>query len=102
MSHMIAHIGLDFPGTASVCGAERRHPMDAHIVKDTITANLAQIRAELEKGLRIARAAEICAGSGRINKGIEIALSLEAIVYELNTSLNATNMIKRLSDGGTV
>jgi len=28
--------------------------------------------------------------------GIEIALFLEAIVYELNTSLNAANMIKRL------
>jgi len=70
--------------------------MDAHIVKAAIKAHLAQIRAELEKGLRIAKAAEICAGSGRINKGIEIALSLEAIVYELNTSLNAASMIKRL------
>ena len=71
--------------------------MDAHIVKHTVKAHLAQIRAELEKGLRIAKAAEICAGSGRINKGIEIALSLEAIVCGLNTSLNATNMIKRLT-----
>src|SRR5215470_3773149 len=96
MSHKIAHIGLDFPRTASMCGAERRRPMDAHIVKTTIKAHLAQIRAELEKGLRIAKAAEICAGSGRVTKSIEIALSLEPIVYELNTSLNATNMIKRL------
>ena len=71
--------------------------MDAHVVRATIKAHLAQIRAELEKGLRIAKAAEICAGSGRINKGIEIALSLEAIVHELDTSLNATNMIKRLT-----
>src|SRR6266700_1985570 len=96
MSHKIAHIALDFPRTASMCGAERRRPMDARIARATIKAHLAQIRAELEKGLRITKAAEICAGSGRINKGIEIALSLEAIVYELNTSLNATNMIKRL------
>jgi hypothetical protein len=97
MSHKIAHIPLDFPRTASMCGAERRRPMDAHIVKATIKTNLAQIRAELEKGLRIAKAAEICAGSGRINRGIEIALSLEAIVHELNASLNTTNMIKRLT-----
>jgi hypothetical protein len=96
MSHKIAHIGLDFPRTPSMCGAERRHPMDAHIVKATIKTRLAQIRAELEKGLRIAKGAEICAGSGRINKSIEIALSLEAIVYELNTSLNAASMIKQL------
>src|SRR5262245_6643349 len=97
MSHKIAHFGLDFPRTASMCGAERRRPMDAHIVIATIKAHLAKIRPVLEKGLRIAKAAEICAGSGRINKGIEIALSLEAIVYELNTSLNATNIIKRIS-----
>jgi len=70
--------------------------MDARIAKATIKAHLAQIRAELEKGLRIAKAAEICASSGRINKGIEIALSLEAILYELNTSLNAASMIKQL------
>jgi len=70
--------------------------MDSHVVKASIKAHLAQIRAELEKGLTITKAAEICAGSGRINKGIEIALSLEAIVYELNTSLNAASMIKWL------
>jgi hypothetical protein len=70
--------------------------MNTHVVNTSIKAQLTQIRAKLEKGLRIAKAAEICAGSGRINKGIEIALSLESIVYELNTSLNATNMIKRL------
>lgn len=70
--------------------------MDAHITEATIKAHLAQIRGELEKGLRIAKAAEIWAGSGRINKGIEIALSLEPIVYELNTSLNAASMVKRL------
>ena len=69
--------------------------MNTHVVNTSIKAQLTQIRAKLEKGLRIAKAAEICAGSGRVNKGIEIALSLEPIVYELNTSLNATNMIKR-------
>ena len=70
--------------------------MNTHVVNTSIKAHLAQIRAELEKGLRIAKAAEICAGSGRIKKSIEIALSLEAIVYELNTSLNAASMVKRL------
>jgi hypothetical protein len=79
-----------------MCGGGRRRLMDAHIVKTTIKSHITQIRAELEKGLRIAKAAEICARSGRINKGIEITLSLEAIVYELNTSLNAASMIKRL------
>ena len=70
--------------------------MNTHVINTSIKAQLAQIRADLERGLRSAKAAEICAGSGRINNGIEIALSLEAIVYELNTSLNAASMIKRL------
>jgi hypothetical protein len=59
-------------------------------------ANLVDVRASLEKALRIARAAEACAVSGRTRKGMEIALGLEPIVCELNTLLNATSMINRL------
>jgi len=70
--------------------------MNTHVINTSIKGRLAQIRAGLEKGLRIAKAAEICTRSGRINKGIEVALYLEAIVYELNTPLNAASMIKRL------
>jgi predicted DNA-binding protein (UPF0278 family) len=70
--------------------------MNAHIVEATIKAHLTDMRAKLEKGLRIARAAEVCAVSGRTRKGMEVALSLEPIVYELNTLLNAASMINRL------
>jgi hypothetical protein len=70
--------------------------MNAPIVETTIKANLTDMRAKLEKGLRIAKAAEACAVSGRIRKGMEVALSLEPIVYELNTLLNAASMINRL------
>jgi hypothetical protein len=70
--------------------------MNAPIVEATIKANLTDMRAKLEKGLRIANAAEACAGSGRTRKGLEIALSLEPIVYELNTLLNAASMTNRL------
>ena len=70
--------------------------MNAPIVEATIKASLADIRAKLEKGLRIAKAAEACAVSGRTRKGIEVALGLEEIVYELNTLLNAASMINRL------
>jgi len=70
--------------------------MNAPIVEATIKASLADIRAKLEKGLRIAKAAEACAVSGRTRKGIEVALGLEEIVYELNTLLNAAGMINRL------
>jgi hypothetical protein len=70
--------------------------MNAPIVEATIKAHLTDMRAKLEKGLRIARAAEVCAVSGRTRKGMEVALGLEAIVYELNTLLNAAGMISRL------
>jgi hypothetical protein len=69
--------------------------MDALALTAT-KANLADVRASLEKALRIARAAEACVVSGRARKGMEVALSLEPIVYELNTFLNAVSMIDRL------
>jgi hypothetical protein len=72
--------------------------MNAPVIEATIKASLADIRAKLEKGLRIAKAAEACAASGRTRKGVEVALGLEAIVYELNTLLNATGMISRLGE----
>ena len=70
--------------------------MNAPIVEATIKAHLADMRAKLEKGLRIAKAADACAVSGRTRKGIEVALGLEQVVYELNTLLNAANMISWL------
>jgi hypothetical protein len=69
--------------------------MDAISVDNTAKTSLALVRAKLEKALRIATAAEACAVSGRTRKGMEVALSLEPIVYELNTLLNATSMINR-------
>ena len=67
------------------------------VALDTATkTNLADVRASLEKALRIAKAAEVCAGSGRTRKGMEIVLGLEPIVYELNTLLNAPSMTSRL------
>ena len=70
--------------------------MNAPIVEATIKAHLADMRAKLEKGLRIAKAAEACAVAGRTRKGIEVALGLEEIVYELNALVNVASMINRL------
>jgi hypothetical protein len=70
--------------------------MDAIALDATIKTHLADVRASLEKGLRIAKAAEACAVSGRTRKGMEVALGLEAIIHELNTLLNAVSMTNRL------
>jgi hypothetical protein len=96
MSHKIAHIPLDFPRVASMCGAERRHPMDAIGLDTTVKTSLTLVRARLEKALRIATAAEVCSGSGRTRKAIEVARGLEEIVSDVNTLLNTANIISRL------
>ena len=62
----------------------------------TVKTSLALVRAKLEMGLRIAKAAEGCSGSGRTGKAIEVARGLEEIVSEVNTLLNTANIISRL------
>jgi hypothetical protein len=97
MSHKITHIPLDFPRTASICGAERSHPMDAISLDTTVKTSLALVRAKLEKGLRIVKAAEVCLGSGRPRRAIEVALGLEEIVSDVNTLLNTASIINRFN-----
>ena len=40
--------------------------------------------------------AEACANTGSVEKGIEVALDVEQLLYEVNTFLNAASMINRL------
>jgi hypothetical protein len=96
MSQNIAHLPLDFPATGSMCGARRRcrhGPADDRI---TIRAYLTEIRSRLDKAASIAKAAEACALSGHVEKGIEVVLDVEQIVCEVNTFLNAASLINRL------
>jgi hypothetical protein len=71
--------------------------MDAHTTEITMKAYLKEMRERLEQATSIARAAEACAESGNAEKGIEIALDLEQLIYEVNTFLNAASMINRIS-----
>jgi hypothetical protein len=70
--------------------------MDPKTVEITIKTYLTEMRSHLEKAASIAKAAEACAVSGSVEKGIEVALDIEQIVYEVNTLLNAASMINRL------
>jgi hypothetical protein len=70
--------------------------MDAHTIEVTIKVYLKQMRERLEKAASIAKAAEACADSGNVDKGIEVALDVEELIYEVNTFLNAASMINRL------
>ena len=65
-------------------------------IEITIKVYLGQIRARLDQAASIAKAAEACADTGNLEKGIEIALDVEQLIYEVNTFLNAASMIHRL------
>ena len=65
-------------------------------IETTIKVYLRQMRARLDEAASIAKAAEACADTGNFEKGIEIALDVEQLLYEVNTFLNAASMIHRL------
>ena len=65
-------------------------------IETTIKVYLRQMRARLDEAASITKAAEACADAGNFSKGIEIALDVEQLLYEVNTFLNAASMIHRL------
>lgn len=71
--------------------------MDPHTVEVTIKAYLTEMRERLDKAASIAKSAEACAEAGNPEKGIEVALDVEELIYEVNTFLNAASMINRLA-----
>jgi hypothetical protein len=91
---------LSFRSTSLESGAclvgKETPVMDPHTVEITIKVYLKQMRSRLEKAASIARAAEACADSGDLEKGLEVALDVEQMIYEVNTFLNAASMINRL------
>ena len=70
--------------------------MDAHTVEIAIKVYLKEMRERLERAASIARAAEACADAGNVEKGIEVALDVEELVYDVNTFLNAASVINRI------
>ena len=71
--------------------------MDPVTLETTIKVHLKEMRERLDHAASIARAAQACADAGNIEKGIEIALDVEQLIYEVNTFLNAASMINRIS-----
>ncbi len=71
--------------------------MDADTVRAAIQAYLAEMQQRLDEAAGIARTAQACAATGNVEKGVEIALDVEQLVYEVNTLLNAASLINRIS-----
>ena len=70
--------------------------MDPRTIEITTKTYLTEMRAHLERAAGIAKVAEAFTVSGNVQKGIEVALDVEEIIYEANTFLNAAGMINRL------
>jgi hypothetical protein len=65
--------------------------MPPETVETAIKVYLSQMRIRLDEPASIAKDA------GNFGKGIEIALDVEQLLYEVNTFLNAASLIHRLS-----
>jgi hypothetical protein len=65
-------------------------------IETTLKLYLRHMRVRLDEAAGIAKAAETCADTGNFSKGIEIALNVEQLIYEVNTFLNAASLIHRL------
>jgi hypothetical protein len=98
MSNKIAQVLVDFSGAARMCaGTKELTLMDAQLAEATIKTYLNEIRSRLDKAAGIGRAADACAGAGFHEKGLEVALDMEQILYEATTLLNAASLISRIA-----
>ena len=71
--------------------------MDSQLAETTIKTYLNEIRSRLDKAAGIGRAADACAGAGFHQKGLEVALDVEQLLYEATTLLNAASLINRIA-----
>ena len=71
--------------------------MDPRVAETTIKTYLNEIRGRLDKAAGIGRAADACAGAGFHDKGLEVALDMEQLLYEATTLLNAASLINRIA-----
>jgi hypothetical protein len=79
------------PGLTSACSAKPSG------VEATIKAYLTEIRNRLDKAAGIGRAADACASAGFHEKGLEVALDIEQLLYEATTLVNAASLINRIA-----
>ena len=70
--------------------------MEDHIAETAIKTFLTEIRSRLDKAAGIGRAADACAGAGFHEKGLEVALDVQPLLYEATTLLNAASLINRI------
>jgi hypothetical protein len=58
--------------------------MDPATLETTIKSHLKEMWERLDHAACIARAAQTCADTGNVEIGVEIALDVEQLIYEVN------------------
>jgi hypothetical protein len=71
--------------------------MNAQLADRAIETYLNEIRSRLDRAAGISRAADACASAGFHEKGLEVALDMEQLLYEATTLLNAASLINRIA-----
>ena len=74
--------------------------MDAHVAKTAIKVYLKEIHTRLNEAAGIAKAADACAEAGDADRGVQVALDIEQLVFETTRLLDAATLIKRLAKEG--
>ena len=58
--------------------------MDPATLETTIKGDLKEMRERLDHAAGIARVAQTCPDTGNVEMGVEIALDVENLIYEVN------------------
>jgi hypothetical protein len=74
--------------------------MDAQVAETAIKAYLKEIHSRLNEAAGIAKAADACAAAGDADRGVQVALDIEQLIYETTRLLDAATLIKRLAKEG--
>jgi hypothetical protein len=85
---------------ACVVAIKELAAMNAQLVEPTIKVYLTEIRMRLDKAAGIGRAGDACAGAGFHEKGLEVALDMQQLLYEAMTLLNAASLVNRIVQQG--
>jgi hypothetical protein len=75
-------------------------PIVPQSAERTIKTYLAEIRTRLDKASGIGGAADACAGAGFHEKGLEVALGMEQLLYKATALFNAASLINRIAQQG--
>jgi hypothetical protein len=70
--------------------------MERASIEPAIKLIITEIHNKLDEAARIAKAAEACAESGAIAKGVEVSMDIEQLVYEAGRLQDAASLLNRM------